>query len=286
MRTFIVLIASSIALLAQSGGKLDPRDMVRRSIVTGDRSYKAGQQYTYTERDEEKRLGSHGRVKSTEVDVSKVVFINGEPFEQLVEHNGGPPTPSEQKKEQDKIQKRRNETGTQRAARLRKETSERAFLHEVPEAFDFKLIGEETINGRPAYVLAATPHPGYQPRSKQANMFSKVQGKLWVDKEDFGWMKIDAQVMQPFAMGFFLARVQKGSRIHFEQIRVAPGVWLPKRIEVCADAKIMFVKNYDMNEVITYSNYQKAGNKTEVSSASGPVKPQVDHLVSSSPRPQ
>jgi hypothetical protein len=87
-------------------------------------------------------------------------------------------------------------------------------------------------------------------------------------------------------MGFFLARVQKGSRIHFGQTRVAPGVWLPKRIEVSADAKIMFVKNYDMNEVITYSNYQKAGNKTEVSSASGPVKPQVDHLVSSSPRPQ
>src|SRR5216683_29299 len=143
MRTFIILIGSSAALLEQSGGKLDPRDIVRRSIVTGDRSYKAGQQYTYTQRDEEKRLGSHGRVKSTEVDVSKVVFINGEPFEQLVEHNGGPLTPSERKKEQDKIQKRRNETEAQRATRLRKEASERAFLHEVPDAVDFKLIGEE-----------------------------------------------------------------------------------------------------------------------------------------------
>lgn len=270
MRTFLVFMATSTAVLAQGNGRLDPREIVRRSIATGDRSYKAGQQYTYTERDEEKHLGPHGRVKSTQVEVSKVVFINGEPFEQLVEHNGGPLTPAQQKKEQEKIQKRRSESDAQRAARLRKEKSERAFLQEVPDAFDFKLAGEETVNGRPAYVLIATPRPAYHPRSKQANMFSKVQGKVWVDKEEFGWAKIEAQVTQPFAMGFFLARVQKGSQIRFEQIRVAPGVWLPKKIDVSADAKVMFVKNYDMNEVITYSNYQKAGNKTELSSTKRP----------------
>jgi len=270
MRTFIMLMAASTVLMAQGTGKLDPREIVRRSIVTGDRSYKAGQEYTYTESDEEKHLGAHGHVKSTQVEVSKVIFINGEPFEQLVERNGRPLTAAEQKKEQEKIQKRRNESDSQRAARLRKEKSERAFLREVPDAFDFKLAGEEPVNGRLAYVLIATPKTGYQPHSKQANMFSKVQGKLWVDKEEFGWAKIDAQVIQPFAMGFFLARVQKGSQIHFEQIRVAPGVWLPKKIDVAADAKVMFVKNYDMNEVITYSNYQKASNKTEVSSAKRP----------------
>jgi hypothetical protein len=57
-------------------------------------------------------------------------------------------------------------------------------------------------------------------------------------------------------MGLFLARVQPGSHILFEQVRLADGVWLPARIEIKANAKILFIKNYAMHEVITYSEYR------------------------------
>jgi len=40
-------------------------------------------------------------------------------------------------------------------------------------------------------VLHATPHPGYQAHGKYGKMFSKVEGKLWVDKQNFGWIKVD-----------------------------------------------------------------------------------------------
>jgi hypothetical protein len=81
----------------------------------------------------------------------------------------------------------------------------------VLEAFDFHLIGEEIVGGRPAYVLHATPHPGYHAHGKYAKMFSKVEGKLWVDKQDFGWIKVDGQVTQSFSIGLILARVERGS---------------------------------------------------------------------------
>jgi hypothetical protein len=51
-------------------------------------------------------------------------------------------------------------------------------------------------------------------------MFSKVAGKLWVDKEDFGWVKVDGYVIQPFSLGLFFARVLRGSHITMEQTRV------------------------------------------------------------------
>jgi hypothetical protein len=62
-------------------------------------------------------------------------------------------------------------------------------------------------------VFQATPHAGYHARGNYDKMFSKVEGKLWIDKSDFGWIKVEAQVTQPFSMGLFVARVQRGSHI-------------------------------------------------------------------------
>ena len=67
-------------------------------------------------------------------------------------------------------------------------------------------------------------------------------------------------------MGLILARVQPGSHIVFEQTRVADGLWMPQRVEVKAEARILFIKNYTQNEVITYSDYQPA-QPTQVASA-------------------
>jgi hypothetical protein len=142
--------------------------------------------------------------------------------------------------------------------RLRKDQENRSFLHDLLEAFDFHLIGEEVVGGMPAYVLQATPHPGYQAHGKFGKMFSKVEGKLWVDKQDFGWIKVDGQVTQSFSMGLFVARVQRGSHIILEQTCVGNGVWVPKRLEVLASARILFLKSLDIERTLIYSGYLPA----------------------------
>jgi hypothetical protein len=85
-----------------------------------------------------------------------------------------------------------------------------------------------------------------------------VEGTLWVDKQDLGWIKVDGQVVQPFSMGLFLARVLRGSQIKMEQTRVDDGIWMPERIEVRAAAKIFFVKSLLIDRVLTYSEYRPA----------------------------
>src|SRR5215467_5126163 len=255
MRTLLsFLIASSTVLVAQP----DDREIVRRSISAADRNWKVRQSYTYTVRDEERHLDSQGRVKFTDVDVSKAILVNGDAIEQTVSHNGGPPSATKKMKDEDKLRKRRNEMPAERAARLREEKENRAFISEVPDAFNFRLLGEQVVMGRPAYVLEVTPKPGFRVHSKYATMFSKVQGKIWIDSQDFGWAKVNVDVMEPFSMGLFLARVQPGSHIVFEQVRVADRIWLPARIETQANARILFVKNYAIHEVITYSEYKPA----------------------------
>jgi hypothetical protein len=269
MATLLVVLAASAALFAQSSGPekpqnrasvLDARQIVGLSVAATERSWQARGHYTYMERDEDRRLDSHGLVKSQDVDVSRMILVNGARFEQLIEHNGQLPSAEQQRKRDEALEKLKHETPEEQAARLRKDQENRSFLRDVLEAFDFQLIGEETVDGRPAYVLKATPHPGYYGHGKYGKMFSKVEGKLWVDKQDFGWIKVDGQVTQSFSMGLFVARVQRGSRIILEQTSVGDGVWVPKRLEVRASARILFLKSLDIERILTYSDYRPAAD--------------------------
>ena len=261
----LVTVAASTALFAQGSGPdalqnhasvADARHIVGPSVVATERSWQAKDHYTYTERDEDRRLNSLGQVKSENVDVTRMIVVNGAHFEQLMQRNGQLPSAKEQKKSDDDLDKLKHETPEEQTVRLRKDQDNRAFLRDILEAFDFRLIDEEVIDGRPAYVLQATPHPGYHAHGKYGKMFSRVEGKLWVDKQDFGWIKVDGQVTQSFSMGLILARVERGSHIILEQTCVGDAVWVPKRIEVRATARILFLKSLGIERILTYSDYR------------------------------
>jgi hypothetical protein len=265
--TLLVVVAASSALFAQDSGPdksqnhagvLDARQIVGLSVAATERSWQARDHYFYMERNEDRYLDSLGQVKSENVDVTRMILVNGARFEQLMEHNGQLPSATEQRKSDDDLEKLKHETPEEQTARVRKDQENRSFLRDLLEAFDFRLIGEEVVGGRPAYVLQATPHPGYHAHGKYGKMFSKVEGKLWVDKQDFGWVKVDGEVTQSFSIGLFVARVQRGSHIILEQTCVGDAVWVPKRLEVRASARIFFLKSLDMDRILTYSDYRPA----------------------------
>jgi hypothetical protein len=263
----LIAVAASSALFAQNKGSdkppnqpivLDARQIVSQSLVAAELSWQARNEYIYMERDEDRRLDSAGQVQSQNVDVTKMTLVNGIRFEELMEHNGQLPSADDQKKRDVEIEKLKHETTAERAERLRKDQDNRSFLHVLLEAFDFRLVGEEIVDGRPAYVLEATPHPGYHASGKYGKLLARVQGKLWVDKQDFGWVKVDGEVTQSFSMGLFVARVQRGSHILLEQICLGDAVWVPKRLEVRASAKILFLKSLELEKILTYSDYRPA----------------------------
>ena len=265
----LIAVAASSTLFAQNSGSnklqsppttLDAIQIMGQSLAATEHSWQARDDYVYIERDEDRRLNSLGQVQSLNVDVTRMALVNGIRFEQLMEHNGQLPTAEQQKKRDEDFEKLKHETPEERAERLRKDQENRAFLHVLLEAFDFRLIGEETIAGRPAYVLAAAPHLGYHATGKYGKLFSRVQGKLWIDKQDFGWVKVDGEVTQTFSMGLFVARVQRGSHIILEQTCLGDAVWVPKRLEMRASARILFLKSLDLDRILTYSDYRAAAD--------------------------
>jgi hypothetical protein len=269
MNSLFLLLAASAALFAQTSGPekpptqasiLDARQIVVQSIAATERSWQARDHYTFMERDQDRRLDSLGQLKSENVEVTRMILVNGIHFEQLMERNGQLPSAEEQKKSDKDLEKLKHETSEEQTLRLRKTQENRSFIRDLLEAFDFHLIGDEILGGRPAYILQATPHPGYRPHGKYGKLFSKVEGKLWVDKQDFGWVKVDGEVTQSFSIGLLVARVQRGSHIIMEQTCVGDAVWVPKRVEMKASAKILFLKSLDLERILTYSDYRPAAD--------------------------
>jgi hypothetical protein len=264
----VLILLCPVALVAETHAALsDPREIARLSLAATERNWCARTNYNYVEREVTQRFGPDGRVQSQDVSLSRIITLDGIPIEQLTEHNGRPPSRDEKAKENAKLEKLQRESPTERSTRLRKEKQEIALLtRDVLQGFDYCLVGTETFNGRPAYVLQAAPRSGYHAESKYGKMILKVEAKIWVDQQDLVWVKVEGNVQQPFSMGVFLARVLQDSHIMLEQTRVSDGTWMPRQIEVRANAKVLFVKSLMIEKILSYSAFRPATGNDDVAS--------------------
>jgi hypothetical protein len=262
----LAVAAASSALFAQNsvpakqtGHSLvpDARQIASQSLAATERSWQERGHFTYIERDDDRRLDSQGQLKTESIDVTQMMIVNGVRFGRLTEHNGQAPTAAERRKSDEDLDNLKHETPAQHDTRLHADQENMSILRDVLEAFDFRVIAEEQVDGRPAYVVQLTPHPGYRPHGKYGKIFSKVEAKLWIDKQDFGLIKAEGDATQPISIGIFLARMGSGSQINLEQTCVGDAVWVPKRIEMRANARILFLKSLDMDKILTYSDYQR-----------------------------
>lgn len=226
---------------------------MRQSVANCEKDWQASANWAWTQTDI-----SNSEDKK-EITVAEVVPLGGTPYERLVSKDGLRLSADEQRKENRKFEKalkqRENESAAEREARVHKYASERAFMRDIPDAFQFTLLGEETIGRRPAWVIGMTPHPGFVPTAPHGAMLEHFEGKLWIDKEDLQWAKAEARAIDTVSIGWIVARMGPGARFTFEQTRVAEGLWLPKRLTIEGLVRVMMVYSKNLNEEIAYSGY-------------------------------
>lgn len=243
----------SFGLAAIAWGHDDPQAIVRESVVNCERDWRTSANWAWTQTDvsvsEDKK----------DVSVSEVLPVGGTPYERLIAKDGHPLSPEDQRREKRKFEKtvnqRENEAQSDREARIRKYDNERAFLQDIPRAFNFSMVGEEVIEGRPAWIISLAPRPGFVPSTPHGWLLARFEGKLWIDKEELQWVKAEAHAIDTVSIGWIVARVGPGARFTFEQMRVAEGLWLPKRITIRGMLRLMMVYGKPLNEDITYSGY-------------------------------
>ena len=241
------------------------QDLIRQVAEKDDENDKRQRDYTYVERLEEHKLNGKGEVTSTEVRTYDVMQIYQEQCRRLTSKNDKPLSPRDAAKQDEKIQKiidqRKNETEAQREKRLKQEEKEREddrqFVKEVADAYNFTLAGVEPLDGRETYVIDADPRSGFEPKRKEAKILPKFRFRIWIDRAEHQWVKLDAQCIDTVSLGLFLARIHKGSRIIVDTTRVNDEVWLPRHVAVHVDVRVALLKNFDVDEDITYRDYRK-----------------------------
>jgi len=248
------------------------REIIRKSADNDIENDKRLRNYTYVERREEKHLDGKGNVKSTEIKTYDVMEIYGEQVEKLISKDDKPLSERDAKKEDEKIQKlidkRKDESEGDREKRLKKEEKdredERKFVSEVADAYNFRFVGMETLDGRQNYVIDADPKPGYEPKMKEAKILPKFRFRAWIDKDEIQWKKLDAQCIDTVSFGLLLFRLHKGSHAMFEQTRVNDDVWLQQHLTVRVDGRIALLKGIDVDFDITDRDYKKCGSDTKI----------------------
>jgi hypothetical protein len=282
LRSALVLVLACSCALAQDNAKAPApapslnqdqiRDLIRRTAQNDMENDKRQRDYTYIQREEQHRLDGKGEVKSTETKTSEILEIYGEQVERLIAKDDKPLSEKDAAKEEEKIQKlidkRKDESEKDREKREEKEEKDREqdrqFVREVADAYNFTFVGIDSLSGRDTYVIDGEPRPGYEPHLKEAKILPKFRFRAWIDKDESQWKKLDIQCIETVSFGLFLARIHKGSRIVIEQTRINNEVWLPQHINVKVDVRLALVKDFNVDDDITFRDYKKFRTDTKI----------------------
>jgi hypothetical protein len=271
----LVLAALGISPISRAatrdGHVPDASWIVRRSVAVNTADWRAQPQYSHLERDTKTKIDSDGEAKASHSKTFQVTMIEGSPYYRLLELDHEPLGTVLAQQERDKlnreIQRRLSESSDQRRARISKYQSDRSEEHllmqQMVDAFTFKLNREEQVDGVDCYLLDAIPNRGYTPPVEKARVLLGMKGHLWIDKAEYHWVKVQAEVINPVQFGFFIAQVKPGTKFELEQAPVG-GVWLPKRFAETVNASLFGIYGMRSRQEENYSDYRLLSEQAEV----------------------
>ncbi|HWE52151.1 MAG TPA: hypothetical protein VG273_20320 [Bryobacteraceae bacterium] len=248
----------------------DARSLVARAVAADDHSDRLARDYTYKVRDEISEHDGSGNIKATHSTLNEILYIGGKRYFHPLEKDGKTLPPDRQRQEDQKLDRAVRDasrlTGAERDKRLsdaeRERARQRSDFKDIPEAFDFKFQSDAVVSGRAAWQISATPRAAY--RGKLHGILNNVEGTLWIDKADLNWVKFEADVLNPFRLGWFLARVDKGTHISYQMMRVNNEIWVPETVMLKASARLVLLKKLNVEQHVTFSDYRKFQSDSKI----------------------
>jgi hypothetical protein len=240
-------------------------DLIRRAIAVAPANDELIRSYTFIERSETRHLDGDGRVSSTKIETHDVTLVDGSPHRRLIARDDQPLSPEEARKEEEKLRKSieqiRNETLEERAKRLeevdRRAEPRRRIRQELEFSHSYRIVGEQRLRGRDAWIVEAAPREDYEPKDRRSGFLKKMRGRIWIDKATFGPLRLEAESIDIASVGWFLFRLHEGARIEIDQRYVNDEVWLPERFYLRFQGRIALIKGVHREVRSTYRDYRK-----------------------------
>jgi hypothetical protein len=225
--------------------------------------------YTYTENETEITLDSKGKIKKTETNVYHVFHGTEEwqTYERQISKNGVPLTQKELEK-QDRKERERVENETRKRAswseakrkqeKAKAEREERESTDDIFATFEYQLVRREMLNGVSAILVNFKPKKNYKPKTGDAKNLQHVAGRAWIAEDDHQLVKLEAEVIDQIKIGAgLLAKLQKGSTLALELLKINDEIWLPVKFEMLLNGRLLLLKGLNMRIIVEFSEHKK-----------------------------
>jgi len=216
----------------------DDANAILKGLVEAEKQNdRLARQYTYREETTWFTFDKGGRPRRKRSETHDVVFVEGVKFRKLIARNGT----ALSKREAAEVEKEMRETAAERRKHGQYAPGgsigfggSRADIGSFPELltlFDNRLVGEEEVNGRKAWVIESVPRADHEPASPHEQDLFAFHKKLWIDEAENVMLRMIVTVGEKglYSMnGTLLAA--PGSSITFETGKVDQQVWEAVRI--------------------------------------------------------
>ncbi|MBC7927006.1 MAG: hypothetical protein H7039_15265 [Bryobacteraceae bacterium] len=250
-----------VSLCSMAHGAISPADLnalVIDAVAFLEPGSSKAEDYACTYRNIRKEFDANGKVKSEQLTLAHRTFRDGFAVYEVLERNGRTLDLREQKEQEDKIRKQLAEARSMSKGdiekRRKKSAESSGFIAELPDALQFKVVGEDVVDKRSVLVVDAEPRPGYRARNMKAKLFEKLKAKLWIDSTDRQLVKAEAETFDTVSLGLgVLGKVEKGTRFAMHRIKLPDGTWVVDSQGIRFAARIMLVKwmNQEMSSQIS-----------------------------------
>ncbi|HZS09871.1 MAG TPA: hypothetical protein VFD58_33905 [Blastocatellia bacterium] len=252
--------------------------------------------YTFTQTTIEREFDDKGVMKNKESYTHDVSFYHGYRLYKLIEKNGKPLTPDEEKKALSDLEKAVKRIEKREADKAKKEQKkqEAAAKGKDEDEGDDENEGRNTIadmlhcskllnprrerfRNRDVIVFDFEPNPEYKPKTNFEKFAQRLKliGAFWIDPIDKQVARLELRLSDTFkiAGGMFVS-LKPGSGMVFEQERINNEVWMPSYQEVNFAARVFLIKGFTGNSVTRFSDYKIFNVNAEKEKLKDPVKPE------------
>ena len=185
-------------------------------------------------------LNDEKGVKSREKILYRVYPLDGYLYYERLAVDGKPLSEEELKKRKEDFRK---EVAASTSGEEEKQDDDNdiKFNQDLISRYEAEVEGVENVNGRPAYVLTFQPKEGKLPvRRRIDHALNNSGGKLWVDKEEFGLVRVQFELFRPVKLWAGILGTVGAITGDLEQTRLADGVWLPRDLSLYMKGRVVF----------------------------------------------
>jgi hypothetical protein len=140
----------------------------------------------------------------------------------VVEKNGHAVSPGDQRQAVQSFIKDASAQAQQRQDDAKDDERARSMLKLLPVAFDWKI----TSRNRTTTTLAFSPKPGFDPPTREARVFSAMEGVLVIQNRGNRIVEFKGHLIHDVDFGFgLLGKLNQGGTFRIERRNVGGGIW-------------------------------------------------------------